>query len=110
VAALREHLRWFDARPLFGKRILVTRPREQSGGLVEGLEAMGGDAIESPMIRILPPDDYGPLDDACAHAAEFDWIVFSSANAVDAFVDRLLTGPPGPRAPERRALRGVTRA
>src|SRR5215510_3656118 len=98
VAALREHLRWFDARPLFGKRILVTRPREQSGGLVEGLEAMGADAIEAPMIRILPPDDYGPLDDACERAGEFDWIVFSSANAVDAFVDRLLAGPQDLRA------------
>ena len=59
VAALREHLRWFDARPLFGKRILVTRPREQAGELVELLEALGAEAIEAPMIRIVPPDDYG---------------------------------------------------
>jgi uroporphyrinogen III methyltransferase/synthase len=102
VTALREHLRWFDSRPLFGKHILVTRPREQSGGLVEGLEAMGADAIEAPMIRIVPPDDYGPLDEACARAAEFNWIVFSSANAVDAFVDRLLAGPQ-----DLRALKGV---
>jgi uroporphyrinogen III methyltransferase/synthase len=90
VAALRDHLRWFDARPLFGKRILVTRPREQAGELVERLEAMGAEAIEAPAIRILPPEDYAPLDDACAHAGDFDWIVFTSANAVDAFVDRLL--------------------
>src|SRR5260221_14433601 len=83
VTALREHLRWFDSRPLFGQRVLVTRPREQSGGLVERLEAMGADAIEAPMIRIEPPDDYGPLDEACARVAEFDWIVFSSGNAVD---------------------------
>jgi len=48
------------------------------------LDAMGADANEAPMIRILPPDDYGPLDDACARAGEFDWIVFSSANAVEA--------------------------
>jgi uroporphyrinogen III methyltransferase/synthase len=102
VTALREHLRWFDSRPLFGKRILVTRPREQSGGLVERLEAMGADAIEAPMIRIEPPDDYGPLDEACARVAEFDWIVFSSGNAVDAFVDRLLAGPE-----DLRALKGV---
>ena len=65
VAALREHLRWFDSRPLFGKRILVTRPREQAAELVELLEAMGAEAIEAPMIRIVPPDDYGPLDAAC---------------------------------------------
>ena len=50
------------------------------------------------MIRIVPPDDYGPLDEACARAAEFDWIVFSSANAVDAFIDRLLAGPRDLRA------------
>ena len=63
---LREHLRWFDARPLFGKRVLVTRPREQAAELVELLEEHGAEAIEAPMIRIVPPDDYGPLDEACA--------------------------------------------
>ena len=70
VAALREHLRWFDARPLFGKRILVTRPREQAAELVERLEALGAEAIEAPMIRIVPPDDYGPLDEACARVGD----------------------------------------
>src|SRR5882724_8715081 len=54
VVALREHLRWFDVRPLFGKRILVTRPKDQSVDLVERLEAMGADAIQAPMIRITP--------------------------------------------------------
>ena len=98
VVALREHLRWFDTRPLFGKRILVTRPKDQGMELVERLEAMGADAVEAPMIRILPPDDYGPLDEACARAGDFDWIVFSSANAVDAFVARLLAGPKDVRA------------
>ena len=103
MAALREHLRWFDARPLFGKRVLVTRPREQAAELVERLEAMGAEAIEAPMIRIAPPDDYGPLDEACARAGTFDWIVFSSANAVDVFMARLLKGPG-----DVRALAGVT--
>jgi uroporphyrinogen III methyltransferase/synthase len=93
VAGLREHLRWFDARPLFGKRVLVTRPREQSAEFVHLLEAAGAEPIEAPMIRILPPEDYGALDEACASAAAFDSIVFSSANAVDAFVDRLLRSP-----------------
>lgn len=102
VVALREHLRWFDARPLFGKRILVTRPKDQGMELVERLEAMGAEAIEAPMIRIEPPDDYGPLDEACARAGEFDWIVFSSANAVDAFMNRLRAGPL-----DLRALGGV---
>ncbi len=107
VVALREHLRWFDARPLFGKRVLVTRPREQAAELVERLEAMGAEAIEAPMIRILPPDDYAPLDEACARAGAFDWIVFTSANAVDAFMERL-RGRPARRARARRrqAVRG----
>jgi len=90
VAALREHLRWFDARPLFGKRVLVTRPREQAAELVERLEAAGAEAIEAPMIEIQPPEDFGPLDAACAAVDHFDWIVFASANAVDVFLDRLL--------------------
>jgi uroporphyrinogen III methyltransferase/synthase len=102
VAALREHLRWFDARPLFGRRILVTRPKEQARELVERLEAMGAEAIEAPMIRVEPPDDYGPLDEALARIAEFDWVIFTSANAVDAFIDRLLAGPE-----DLRALKGV---
>jgi uroporphyrinogen III methyltransferase/synthase len=102
VVALREHLRWFDSRPLFGKRILVTRPRESAADLVELLEAVGADAIEAPMIRIMPPEDYGPLDDACARVSEFDWIVFASVHAVDAFVARLLAG-----AHDLRALNGV---
>ncbi|MBI3492133.1 MAG: uroporphyrinogen-III C-methyltransferase [Acidobacteria bacterium] len=102
VVALREHLRWFDARPLLGKRILVTRPRGQAADLVDRLEAMGAAAIEAPMVRILPPEDYGPLDEACARASAFDWIIFTSANAADAFVERLLDGPQ-----DLRALGGV---
>src|SRR5438445_3788618 len=102
VVALREHLRWFDTRPLFGKRILVTRPRDQAAELVERLEAMGAQAIEAPMIRIAPPDDFGPLDEACERAGTFHWIVFSSANAVDTFVQRLLETPH-----DLRALKGV---
>jgi uroporphyrinogen III methyltransferase/synthase len=102
VVALREHLRWFDARPLFGKRVLVTRPKEQAVALIERLEEMGADAIEAPMIRIEPPEDYGPLDAACARVSEFDWVVLSSGNAADAFLDRLLAGPH-----DLRALNGV---
>jgi uroporphyrinogen III methyltransferase/synthase len=102
VVALREHLRWFDERPLFGKRILVTRPKQQAMDLIERLEAQGAEPIEAPMIRIDPPDDYGPLDAVCARAGDFDWIVFSSANAVDAFVERLLAGPQ-----DLRVLNGV---
>ena len=69
VAGLREHLRWFDTRPLFGKRVLVTKSREQAGELVERLEDLGAEAIEAPIVRIAPPQDFGPLDEACAKAA-----------------------------------------
>jgi uroporphyrinogen III methyltransferase/synthase len=120
VVALREHLRWFDARPLFGKRILVTRPKPQSAELVDRLELLGAQAIEAPMIRIVPPEDYAPLDDVCARASEFDWVVFASVNAVDAFINRLLEGPRdvrclngvklcavGPATAERLAKQGL---
>ena len=90
VAGLREHLRWFDDRPLFGRRIVVTRSREQAGELVEMLEDRGAEAILAPTIRILPPDDLDALDRACADAGTFDWIIFTSANGVDHFMERLL--------------------
>jgi uroporphyrinogen III methyltransferase / synthase len=93
VAGLREHLRWFDARPLFGKRVLVTRSREQAGELVDLLEDLGAEPIEAPSIRIVPPADYAPLDAAVAEAGRYDWIVFTSANGVEWFMRRLLAGP-----------------
>jgi uroporphyrinogen III methyltransferase / synthase len=102
VAAFRQHLRWFDERPLFGKRVLVTRSREQAGELVDLLESLGAEAIEAPMIRIVPPEDYGPLDEACARSGGFDWIIFTSTNAADAFMLRLQAGPG-----DLRDLKGV---
>jgi uroporphyrinogen III methyltransferase/synthase len=90
VAALREHLRWFDDRPLFGRRIVVTRSREQAGELIAMLEDRGAEAIASPTIRIAAPEDAGPLEAAVAGASSFDWIIFASANAVDSFMSRLL--------------------
>ncbi|MBI4265760.1 MAG: uroporphyrinogen-III C-methyltransferase [Acidobacteria bacterium] len=101
VAGFREHLRWFDTRPLFGKRVLVTRPRDQAAELVDRLSALGADAVEAPMIRIAPPDDPGPLQEAAADPGAFDWIVFTSANAVSSFMDALLDGER-----DLRALKG----
>ena len=98
VAALREHLRWFDARPLFGKRIVVTRPREQAAELVEALEQLGATVIEAPTVKIVPPEDFAPLDEACANLSQYDWIVFTSANGVDHFFERLHAGPSDVRA------------
>ena len=93
VTALREHLRWFDSRPLFGKRVLITRPRDKVAEFAVLLEALGAQPIEAPMITIAPPDDWRPLDDACRQSETFDWIVFSSGHAVEAFVERLLASP-----------------
>ncbi|HJR61538.1 MAG TPA: uroporphyrinogen-III C-methyltransferase [Vicinamibacterales bacterium] len=89
VAALREHLRWFDDRPLFGRRIVVTRSREQAGELIDMLEERGADAIAAPTIRIAAPEDSAPLEQAIAGVSSFDWIVFASGNAVDSFMSRL---------------------
>jgi uroporphyrinogen III methyltransferase/synthase len=90
VAGLREHLRWFDNRPLFGRRIVVTRSREQGEDLIEMLEARGAEAIAAPMIRIAPPQDIEPLEAAADNAGTFDWLVFTSANAVESFMTKLL--------------------
>lgn len=102
VAALREHLRWFDARPLFGKRVLITRPREQAAEFVALLEGLGAQPIEAPMISIAPPDDWSELDEVCRQSDQYDWIVFSSGHAVEAFIGRLLASPL-----DLRALKGV---
>jgi uroporphyrinogen III methyltransferase/synthase len=90
VAALREHLRWYDDRPLFGRRIVVTRSREQAGEFTELLEERGAEAILAPTIRIAAPEDPEALDRAAASAGSHDWIVFTSANGVDHFLRRVL--------------------
>lgn len=75
--------------PLAGRRIVVTRSRAQARVLRELLEADGAEAVEVPAIRIAPPNDYGPVDAAIDRLAEYDWVVFTSQNAVEAFLDRL---------------------
>jgi uroporphyrinogen III methyltransferase/synthase len=101
VAGLREHLRWFDDRPLFGRRIVVTRSRDQAGEFVEMLEERGAEAIHAPAIRIAPPEDPELLDAAAAAAGTFDWLVLTSANAADYFLRRLIT------VADIRELKGV---
>jgi uroporphyrinogen III methyltransferase/synthase len=76
-------------RPLSGRRIVVTRSRAQARHLSVLLEAAGAEVIEVPAIRIVPPDDYGPVDRAIERLAEYRWVVFTSQNAVTAFMDRL---------------------
>lgn len=92
VAGLRDHLRWFDDRPLSGKRVLVTRSREQAGELVDLLEEYGANPILAPTVRVEPAGDVTALDRACGEVGSFDWIVFTSPNGVDHFLARLLAG------------------
>ncbi|HUJ11977.1 MAG TPA: uroporphyrinogen-III C-methyltransferase [Verrucomicrobiae bacterium] len=85
VARLREKLNWFERRPLFGKRIVVTRSREQASELVRQLTDLGADVLEVPTIRIKPPQKIAPLREAIDGIGEYDWLVFTSPNGVDAF-------------------------
>lgn len=102
VVRLREKLQWFDNRPLFGKRVLVTRSREQASVLSELLRAHGAEPVEFPTIEIVPPADFGPLDEAIARLATYAWAIFTSANGVKIFVDRLRNA-----GLDIRALKGV---
>ena len=90
VVGLRSHLRWFDNRPLSGRRIIVTRSREQATELIDMLEERGAEAIPTHAIQIIAAEDPAPLDQACRNAGSFDWIIFASANAVDYFMRGLL--------------------
>ena len=87
VVGLREQLNWFEDRPLFGKRIVVTRTRTQAGVLSEQLRALGADVIELPTIRIEPPSDLRAFAELVQDAHAYDWIVFTSPNGVTAFFD-----------------------
>ena len=88
VCRMREQLAWFENKPLFGRRILVTRAREQASVLSEKINRLGGEALEFPTIAIRPPADFGPLDAAIDRIEAFDWIVFTSVNGVDHFFGR----------------------
>jgi uroporphyrinogen III methyltransferase/synthase len=88
VVSLREQLRWFDNRPLFGKKIIVTRSREQASALTEKLEELGAEVIEFPVIKIVAIADFG-LRISDLVQKPWDWIVFTSANGVKTFVEQL---------------------
>ena len=89
VASLRESIRWFDTKPLFGKRVLVTRSRTQASTLVQQLTGQGADVVELPAIEIAPPGDYTALDGALERITRYQWLVLASANAVQVVFDRL---------------------
>ena len=102
VVALRERINWFEKRPLFGRRIVVTRTREQASELARRLEDLGADCLECPTIAIQPLEDYSALDAALERLADFDWLLFASPNAVEHFFTRLAAS-----GRDSRALAGL---
>lgn len=121
VVGLREKIRWFDTKPLFGKKILVTRSREQASELSRRLEENGAQVFEIPTIEISPPLSWKELDRAIRSLSKYHWLIFTSANGVDLFFRRfhqkkkdlrdlkgikiVAIGPATARAIEERGLR-----
>ena len=89
VVRLREKLDWFERLPLFGRRIVVTRARGQADAFSQQLRELGAEPVEVPTIEICPAADYAPLDRALAALETYDWLIFTSANGVRHFVERL---------------------
>lgn len=89
VIELREQLRWFDNRPLFGRRVMVTRSAEQAREFVALLEEQGAEAVCCPTIATVPPESWDELDSAIAALDRTDFLILTSANAVDYFFGRL---------------------
>ena len=87
VVALRESLNWYERRPLSGKRIVVTRTRKQASALSSKLRALGAYVIELPTIRIEPPTDLRAFAELVQDSHAYDWIIFTSANGVEAFFE-----------------------
>lgn len=85
VVTERASINWFEERPLFGRRIVVTRTRQQAGALTRKLADLGADVIELPTIRIEPPRNLMAFGELVQDAHKYDWIVFTSPNGVDAF-------------------------
>jgi uroporphyrinogen III methyltransferase/synthase len=80
---------WFEQRPLLGKRIAITRPEQQADSIIERCFELGAEPVLLPLIRVLPPDDWTAVDAAIHRIADFDWLVFTSVNGVEQFLDRM---------------------
>jgi uroporphyrinogen III methyltransferase/synthase len=89
VVKLHDVINWFESKPLFGKRVVVTRAREQASELTRLFEESGATVVEFPTIDIVPPESFDSLDFAVD--ARFDWLIFTSANGVTAYFERLLS-------------------
>lgn len=89
VVRLRDSLAWSERRPLFGRRVVVTRPRRQAAEFVDLLEDAGAEVIPCPAIEIVPPPSWEPLDAAIGRVEQYDWIVLTSVNGVEMLFERL---------------------
>jgi len=120
VVNLRKHLRWFESRPLFGRRILITRPEEQAADFARILTGLGAWCEVFPTIKILPPEAWSDLDRAIGMLSSYEWILFTSVNGVRYFFERLTQagkdarslggikiGVIGPKTQEALQARGV---
>jgi uroporphyrinogen III methyltransferase/synthase len=87
VVQLRKKLRWFEQRPLFGRRIVVTRTRKQASALSAKLRALGADVYEIPTIRVEPSENLMEFGELVRDAFQYEWLVFTSVNGVEAFFD-----------------------
>jgi uroporphyrinogen III methyltransferase/synthase len=90
VVSLKEKFNWFEQKPLFAKKILVTVPSDESGRLSSLLEDEGATCIEFPLIEIKPLADYSALDKAIKDIEKFHWLIFTSQNGVKFFKQRLV--------------------
>jgi uroporphyrinogen III methyltransferase/synthase len=102
VVALRDQLAWYEQSPLFGQRIVLTRPRGEASRAAALLESLGAEVLCAPMVEVRPITDPGPLDAAIEHLSDFDWLVFTSPNGVRFFLHRLEE-----RGRDLRALGGL---
>lgn len=90
VVTVREELNWFESRPLFGQTILVTRTRQQASGLADQLLQLGARVIEAPTVELAPPENFTAVDEALDRLHDYNAVVFTSANGVQAAWQRLL--------------------
>ena len=104
VVTLREKLKWFENKPLFGKRIIVTRFKAQASEFSDLLREMGATVMELATIDIQPPESFDPLDCAIQKIKEYHWLLFTSVNAVDFFWERFRKPPSGGARKDLRDL------
>jgi uroporphyrinogen III methyltransferase/synthase len=89
VVRLRGQLNWFETKPLFGKRVVLTRAQEQAREFSQLLAAYGAEPVEVPTIQIVPPASWQAIDDAVTRLNTYQWLIFTSVNGVRPFMDRL---------------------